>query len=247
MPTNLKDRLPNRALSGMELRAISILELRAMLEKDPAFSANVGYRFAAFSLEAKYVLPYPHPVHTITSRVRRTEGPALAGMVLFQAAVEELDKMTQRDFIFGNSSAFRTATITLTAVFHVAGPYDLREGADKIVGVITGEAPLPEPLPPNASVIAQERVVKLENPNIDRINHGLPIIVQRATPPVPVIPPNQLPGEPPSAMVNPPGVENLEYRYDASQFPAPEKPVDTDISQKAAARLGVPVQTGADV
>lgn len=243
MPGQLKDKLPNLPLNGQELQQITRMEMNALLAKDPAFSPQIAYRQAALSLELNYVLPFPHQEHTIKSRTQRMEVPSLTGALIRDIAEAECLLTMDRDYIFKGSHAFRFATITITATFHLGDPYEPRPG-DKISCRIEGEAPLKSP-PERTVVIALKREVKLENPNIDRINHDMPIVVQRATPPQAMIPENPLPNEPPTAVIGAPGVENLEFRYDKTQFPAPTAPVDSDISQQAAARLGVPQQTGA--
>lgn len=240
MPGSIKDQLPNRALSGPELGAISKFELAAMLDRDPTFSANIAYTAVACTIEVTYTLPPPHPKHELRSRFTRVEGKNLTGKLLRDFLLAEFDKMGARDYIFGMSGAYRKSTFTFRVVVHVADPYEPNEGRSS---VITGEAPLVLEGAVRTSVIGLERTVKLENPNIDRINHDLPIIVQRATMPEPP-PANNLPGEPPTQAIGAPGVQNLEFKYDRTQFPAPEAPVDADISQLAAAKLGVPVQTG---
>lgn len=243
MAGSLKDRLPNRALSGPELAEISRQELKAMLVKEPSFAPNIAYKLAAFSIEAVYVLPAPHPKHELHSKTPHGEGPSLTGEAMQQMVLDEFDRMVKRDYVFGLSGAYRSAVVTLRIILHVSGWYQPAP-EDTTLCVIAGEAPL-NPLPEQASVVAIERIVRLENPNIDRINHGLPIIVQRATPPQ-ALAIDHLPGEAPTQPIGTPGVENLEYRYDATQFPAPPEPVDSNVSQQAAARMGVPVQVGAE-
>ncbi len=241
MPGALNKQLPNRALSGPELAAISKLELAEMMQRDPAFSADIAYKVAAYTIVLTYVLPVPHPKHELKSRAPRGEGPELTGSLLQTLILEEFNHMVPRDFIFSGSGAYRSTLLNINLVVHLGDPHEPGTGKS----MVTGEAPIPADYPGLArtSVIGLERVVKLENPNIDRISHGLPIIVQRATPPTPMVT-SQLPGEPPIQTIGAPGVENLEFRYDATQFEKPAPPVDTDISQIAAAKLGVPVQTG---
>lgn len=236
MPGALKDKLPNRALSGPELALISEMELRGLLEKDPAFAPNIWYRAAAFSLEVDFALGFPHGLRRLNSRTITMKEPrvVLTGAALQAFAVEEFRQMVSRDYGFHGSVAYKRVQLTLTATFHVV-PSEVEEA-----GVVTGGTPLPEILRSGAVVISLQRKVVLENPNIDRINHGMPIVVQRATPPPVMMPENQLPGEPPTAVLGAPQIENMEFRYDATQFPAPTPPVDSDMSAVAAARLGVP-------
>lgn len=237
----MKDRLPNRSLNGPELAAISRLELIGMMERDPAFAENIAYAAAAFRVEAVYELPSPHPGHNILSRAPKGSGPDLTGKLLQGVILEEFDRMIGRDYIFGLSAAYRRAKVTLRLVVHLGDP---REPDEARTSLVTGEAPMVlDPPPERTSVIGLQRVVSLDNPNIDRINHGMPIIVQVATPPLPP-PISKLPGEPPLQVIGAPGVENKEFHYDRALFESPTPPIDSDISKTAAAALGIPIQTG---
>ena len=97
MPSQLKDRLPNRSLSGPELAAIITWEIDSMLRSDPAYSPNVAYAMAAFTLKAKIALPLPHPVCEIQSRTVPTEGQSfLTGERLRECIVGEFVNMVGR-------------------------------------------------------------------------------------------------------------------------------------------------------
>lgn len=243
MPGQLADKLPNRALSGPELGKIWLKELDAVLRKDEAFAPTIAYKLAAVSISARFDLGIPHAPFDLTSRMPRCEIKNLRGPTLIELCLVHGAAMTSRHYAFQGSVAYRRSEITLTITLHLGDPYIPEPGVE-VDCVVTGEAPLPEPRPEQTVVIALERKVILENPNIDRINHGMPIILQRANPPAAVVPDNQLTGEPPTVVIGAPTIDNLEFRYDATQFPAPAPPVDVDISQKAAARLGVPQHTG---
>lgn len=244
MASQLKDRLPNRSLSGPELAEISRKELRGLLAVDPAFAPNIAYRSVAITVEARYDLGIPHPPHLLRSRAPALPVENLNGPKLLAIISEIFAGMVSGDYAFQGSVAYKRIEIVLTVTVHLGTPYEPKV-SENVMCEVTGEAPLPAPLPEKAVVVALERKVLLENPNIDRINHDMPIIVQRATPPKQFAPDNQLSGEPPTVVMGSPGIENLEFRYDPTQFGSPAKPVDTDISQRAAARLGVPQQTGA--
>ncbi len=179
----LKDKLPNRALTGPELKKIALVEFERMLDSDYAFQGSVAYRQVAIEIRAVFHLGFPHPVHELQSRVQ-----------------------------------------------------------PNAEGTVAGAPPL-NPVPEESSVVGLRREVRLENPNLDRITHGLPIVVQRATPPVANMPDSTLPGES-AAIAMQAGFETIEHKYDASTMPETAQPVDTDISQEAAERFGVPVTTG---
>jgi hypothetical protein len=241
MPGKLQDQLPNKALSGEELRLITAWELRQML-KDPAFSPHIAYRRAAFYLELAYELPFPHPKTTIYSRVPvNVPVETLTGESLADLIETEFNLMCRRDYIFGTSGAYATAKMEIELHVQVAGAYTPNKDA-KESGVIEGKPPLAN-VEGQSAVIGLRREVILANPNIDRINHDLPIRVQRATPPKPPVVDNPLPGEPPTDMPGIPGIETLEFKYDKTQFPPPANPIDSDISKQVAMRYGVPLRT----
>ncbi len=51
---------------------------------------------------------------------------------------------------------------------------------------------------------------------------------------------NPIPGEPPQSLTNPyPEIETRELRYDKTQYPAAEPPVDRDVSEAKAGGLGL--------
>lgn len=181
---SLKDRLPNRALNGAEVKKIALIEFERMLDSDYAFLPTMAYRRTAFTLSATFHFGEPHPAHELKSRVK--------------------------------------------------------PDAD---GTITGEAPLPDG-DGAQSILGKERKVNLDNPNIDRIGHDLPITLQRSTPPKPVAMDNALPGEPTVEMIQHPGVETLEFHYDKIDYPSGTPPVDRDTTIEAAGKLGVPSRKG---
>lgn len=243
MPGSLKDKLPNLALRGPELATIAMKELRGLLAQDLAFQPTIAYGSVAFTVKAHFKLGQPHPPHDLFSRVNGPlnftgglDGPQLANVI-----ASEFEIMMSRDYAFQGSVAYRNVEAKLSVSVHLGSPHV--PGETRQVCVLHGEAPL-KIIPKDSAVVAIEREFFLKNPNLDRIHHDMPIVIQRATPPQAVIQENQLPGESQTPLVNGPGIENKEYIYDKTQFDIPGVPTDTDFSEKAAAHLGVPLQTG---
>ena len=169
------DKLPNKALSGSELKEIITQHMRGVMDADWAFGHSVAYRRAAFTVTITCHLGQPIGEHVVRSRAR----------------------------------------------------------AD---GVVEGEAPLADP--EDAEVVAVERSMTLDNPNLARIHHDLPVRVQESRPPVASMEPS-LPGEPPQSVTNAfPDVITHELRYDKTDAPPMPPPVDRDVSESAAARMG---------
>jgi hypothetical protein len=91
--------------------------------------------------------------------------------------------------------------------------------------------------PEDTHVLSLERDVKIDNPNLARIQHDMPIIVQERLPPQPNVPVTTMPGEE-QAPPNPfPEIKNHKLKYDKTQYPQGDPPVDRDMSEQAAERL----------
>lgn len=242
MPGALNKQLPNRSLSGPELKQITLYELREMMKVDPAFSPKIAYQVAAFTITVLYALPFPHEPHQLTSRVPSLKVAAvLTGEVLANCVAREFERMTALDYIFGSSGAYKKADIVITLAVHVGNPVATEDSDAN--GEIQGEVPLKAPLPKENSFIGLQRIVTLTNPNIDRIAHDLPIVIQRSAPATPILHESPLKGEPPASLINPPTVINDEHHYDKTQFPVERPPVDKDVTLLLAAKFGVPVRS----
>ena len=171
---------------------------------------------------------------------------ALNGREVLEIAVQEFRAMLERDCMFLKTVAYRRVGITFTAVFDFGNPHPVHEVRSRVkaAGVVEGEAPL-TPEPEEGELRALERKVELENPNLERVHHDLPIKVQGPPRPAQVIvPDNTIPGEPPAEILQVPVVETKELRYDKTQYPEPKAAVDTDVSEREAKRLGRPVKKG---
>lgn len=172
----------------------------------------------------------------------------LNGAEVKAIALQEFAAMLERDYAFLPGVAYTRVAFTLHATFHLGYPHPVTElhsrtkaGPDiDNLSVIEGEAPL-KPEPEESAVIGLERDVQLDNPNIDRVQHGLPIIEQVSVPPTPVVPLNPIPGEFMEPQFQEAGVETIVRHYDPKDYPQGTPVVDRDVSADSAAKLGVPM------
>jgi hypothetical protein len=173
----------------------------------------------------------------------KIENKALNGEELLEVAVSEFRDMLKRDCAFLRTIAYRRAAFTLSATFHLGSPvreHVMRSHVRKQGEVVEGETPLVNP-PEDSVVVALERDVKVENPNLARVHHDLPITLIERMPSKPPRLDGMIPGEPPINDMFP-QFETTKIRYEKDQYPAPVPPVDRDVSEKAAQRLGVKVR-----
>lgn len=169
---------------------------------------------------------------------------ALNGAELLECAVDEFRRMLMTDYAFNKGAAYRRVAFTLSATFHLGTPHEVHELKSRVKanaeGTITGEAPLPNNGEDDEqSVLGKERDVVLENGNLDRIHHGLPITQQRVEMQQRPTDKAVLPGEP-IDLVQQLNVVTDEFRYDPATFPPAAAPVDRDTSEAAAHKIGVP-------
>ena len=174
----------------------------------------------------------------------------LIGPEVVEIAVKEFRAMLERDCMFGKQIAYKKVTFTLAGTFNFGYPHppkhvvnsrvkpeEVKEGEDRVV---EGEVPLKGVAEEDQVVVALERDVRIDNPNLARVQHDMPIVVQERKQPNPVNPGIVLPGETPAAILNPfPEVETHKLTYDKTQYPQADPPVDRDVSETAAERLGV--------
>jgi hypothetical protein len=167
---------------------------------------------------------------------------ALTGEELRHILVKNFDKMLANDYAFMRTIAYSRVAVTLSATMHLGQPKEVHvtRSYTKADGVIEGEVPLVEP-DDAAVLIGLERDVVLDNPNLARVHHDLPIKVQGNAPPRAMDYTTPLPGEPPPPfMTDPfPQVQTKEFRMDPTQYPPMTAPVDRDVSAEKAKGLGV--------
>lgn len=153
-----------------------------------------------------------------------------------------------------NNLAYRKAAFTLTAVVH-SEPDNHRCAATVYVTVapeyvgppkpratfrtyvrhrtepLESDAPLSES-GPDAVFVALERRVEVDNPNLTRIHHALPIkVVAR---------------EMPDAGNPFPRINTREIRYEPGDYPPLAEPQDTDVSEEWARKFGVQIVSPVD-
>jgi hypothetical protein len=168
----------------------------------------------------------------------------LTGAELMTILEKRFHEMLARDYAFTPNVAYGRVAVNITLTMHIAGVTSehVVRSYTKADGVVEGEPPLAEPVEEDAALIALTRDFKMDNPNLERVAAGLPIVFQQRAPQAPpqdYTPP--LPGEPPpDAIIKPYDVETVEVRYDPTQYPKPADPVDRDVSAEKARELGVP-------
>src|SRR5262249_12014210 len=86
----------------------------------------------------------------------------------------------------------------------------------------------------------------IDNPNLARVHHDLPIrLTERKPQEPPVIPEVMVPGEPVPLPSPFPTFETKELKYDKTQYPEAPPPVDRDVSEAKAKEMGVAQRRGA--
>ena len=157
-------------------------------------------------------------------------------------AAKEFLAMLDRECMLTRGIAYRRVAISFSATFHLGSPHqplEIKSRTHPTDGAVEGEAPL-IPEPEDAALVAVERDIALDNPNLARVHHDLPIKIQERMPPRPITMDPVIPGEPPQAVTDPYSeFKNTELRYDKTQYPDAPPPVDRDMSEAKAAALGV--------
>lgn len=207
------DTLPNKALLGTELRAIAVKQFDEMLSRDYAFAHTVAYRSVAITIEATFHLGKPHEPHVVKS-------------------------YTKPDGLI-------TGGVPLPEICQCSHSREQHSGHTIMVGEPDRDncsaCDCEHWNPEDAVLVSLERKITLDNPNLARVHHDLPIKISERKPPQPIPYENQLPGEPPPPfMLDPyPQMQTTEIRYDPKDYPPLDPPVDRDVSDAKAEQLGV--------
>lgn len=172
----------------------------------------------------------------------RIENKALNGAEWKEIACQQFRKMLDNDCMFLPTIAYRRGSFTLQGTFHFGNPHPAHvvRSYTKPDEELEGEAPLKNP-DEDAVFMSVEREVKLDNPNLARVHHDIPIKVERKVSQE-ILLPSTIPGEPPVYSL--PHIAVDELRYDKAQFPEFPEPVQTDVTEAKAKQLGVPVKKG---
>jgi hypothetical protein len=203
----LKDTIPNKALQGDEVLECAVSDFRAMLMRDCAFLRTISYRKVAYTLSATFHFGPPHEdPHVVKSRVKPQKDGVVEGEAPLRGYCDECGHSREQHTQPGYGAGACTVCI--------CQQYDEEE----------------------TSVVALERDVTLDNPNLARVHHDLPIRTQETLPPQPLSVGELVPGE--ERPTNPfPEVHTREIRYDKTQYPEGTPPVDRDVSDRETARL----------
>lgn len=159
---------------------------------------------------------------------------ALTGAELKQVILDNLKQVLDNDCQFNPFITYRRAAFTVTVVLHAINPDTVvpkpRARAQTFPKADPGkgiEAKLPLDLLPDEEgvLIGLERTVTVDNPNLTRVHHGIPIVVAQKAMPAPdeIFP----------------KIDKQELRYEPGDFPPLAAPVDTDVSEREAQKLGV--------
>lgn len=198
----------------------------------------------------------------------RLPNKMLNGEEVLECIVSETRDMLKRDYAFLRTVAYRHVAFTVAVTVQFGQPHPNRTIESRVKpsedGIVTGAPPMlprrncvcgwnglesatvegecPEcgekTTPDETSVVALEADVELDNPNLARVHHGLPVKVQQRET-VTLKPPSvPLPGEP-MPVVEQRQVVTKELRYDPKDYPAGKPPVYRDRSAEAAERIGV--------
>ena len=205
MPGLTSERVPNNPLTGVELQARVLYVLRKLFEER---------------------LPPP---------IDKAFPPIPLAL---------LDIECRNDFIFGATVIYPSVSWKATAKFHFTPPdvmprdvqYSLEvEFAFRNITMPKHSVNVrstPPPLPGGIVERAETGVVaftveeKVENPNLVRVNSGLPITITRAIRPEP----GEFIGR----------IERHDIQYDKTDYPEPPEPVVVDISAECRREWGVP-------
>lgn len=176
----------------------------------------------------------------------RIPNKMLTGDELAKIVVKECEEMLKRDCLFNANAAYKRAAFTLHLTVDLGYPHPADHKVISFVGkggIIEGEAPLKE-IGEDESVHFQstETRIELDNPNLARVQHGLPIKLTEKLPQV-ALPQSGIPEEDASADVGSadpfPKFKVHELQYDASQYPAAKAPADKDVTESKARSLDI--------
>lgn len=199
------EKIPNNPLTGVELQARVLYVLRKLFEERLPPPIDKGFP--------------PIPL-------------ALLGV--------EMDN----DFTFGGTVVYPSVSWLATFKCHFTAPdveplavqysleveFRFRNASlpKHKVSVRTYPPPLPTSVVERAEtgVVAFTVAETVENPNLVRVNSGLPITIVRAVRPEP----GEFIGK----------IERHDIQYDKTDYPAPPEPVVTDISEECRREWGVP-------
>lgn len=156
----------------------------------------------------------------------------LNGQELKEIIVAKFRDALDKDCMFLPTVTYARVAFTALVTVHTSHPamreFEVRTRARPSADLpYEGEVPLKDP-PPGAQLVALERTVDLENPNLERVHAGLPIktVTRKGAGPA-------TPGDPF------PAFETHEIRYDPHDYPPPPEPKDEDVSLREARKLGL--------
>jgi hypothetical protein len=147
----------------------------------------------------------------------------LSGAELIEYVLSVMRKRLESDCHFTRTIAYRQIAFDVTVHFHLGTPVGEHVVAVSGLneeGTWKAGAPPLSPEPEEAEVVASEQHAEVNDPNLVRVHTGQPIVTVTKTPPKPgdILP----------------KIERHETRYDPTNYPEPQAPVETDTSDKTA-------------
>ena len=199
------EKIPNNPLTGVELQARVLYVLRKLFEErlpPPIDKAFLPIPLALLDIECRNDFVFGFTVMY----------PSVSWLATFKAHFTAPD-VTPMEVWYSLEVDFKFRNINLPK------------------HTVKVRAPLP-PLPASIAARAETGVVaftvseSVENPNLVRVDSGLPILITRAIRPEP----GEFIGR----------IERQEVKYDKTDYPAPPEPVVVDISAECRREWGVP-------
>lgn len=202
------ETLPQKMLTGEELKEILKHQFAAMLDSDYAFSKAAAYRRVGVTLTATLQLGQPKENHVVRSYTRKMADGIIEGEPPLRLQCK-----------CGHLMAAHGIDGKRCAECECNGYEEDQDSA----------------------VVGLEREVKIDNPNLARIHHDLPVRFQERGEMKPMPFGAPLPGEPVPEFMNDPYPQMItrELHYDKTQMPPMAEPVQKDVSTREAQRLGV--------
>lgn len=207
------ETLPQKMLTGEELKEILKHQFAAMLDSDYAFSKTAAYRRVGVTLTATLQLGQPKENHVVRSYTRKMADGIIEGEPPLRLQCK-----------CGH----------LMGLHPGSGPCGHTDEGRHCLCVAYEEDQ-------DSAVVGLEREVNIDNPNLARIHHDLPVRFQERGEMKPMPFGAPLPGEPvPEFMNDPyPQMVTRELYYDKTQMPPMAESVQKDVSTREAQRLGV--------
>jgi hypothetical protein len=152
----------------------------------------------------------------------------LTGSEIAEAMCARLRKRLLNDWRFCSNVTYPRYAAELTVVFHLGtgvGDKEVRTFTESDASGCSGQPPLMLKEGEPSTVVAFTQSIEVENPNLERVQTGLPITETV-----------RLPGRPDQVFQK---IETRELPYDPSEYPPLESPPEADLSAQKVEEWGV--------